>query len=390
MAQYSSNSGRETINKAKIGLILFAVIALGLASLFSPIFFPMFIGVLFVIVLCALIIILMKYSKTARKLNYTDSLVTNYRQYGAGDWHTIQSVRMMVIDYYRNNKQDVPYLEIINDWGNHYTGQITIDGVTSTISIIADGSGNLNWDIDNMPLINCPECGQQMSSHARICPHCGYSFITNISNIPSSHKNKRWITIGSFGLIILIVGVVSIFFINKDQSPAQVKTEVAKENETIKEEYAPINVLSFCLYDSEEEVMDIKKVSQLSQSLEELKFQKTSETESEIDFATDDSYTDFRKIRRCTYERGDGQDYIKVKIEGIDDEYDIVRNGYLEITFSDKTLLKTFLSDAESNHFTKISSTSYHSPNYDEIYWTGADIEIDGNTIILRKRYHGD
>lgn len=393
MAQYSSNSGRETINKAKIGLILFAVIALGVASLFSPIFFPMFIGGLFVIVLCALIIILMKYSKTARKLNYTDSLVTNYRQYGAGDWHTIQSVRMMVIDYYRNNKQDVSYLEIINDWGNHYTGQITIDGVTSNISIIADGSGNLNWDIDSMPLINCPECGQLISIHAKKCPHCGYPFITNISditNITSSHKNKRWIAIALFGLIILIVGLVSTFFINKEQSTSQVKTVVVKKDDAIKKEYAPINVLSFCLFDAEDDVMDIKKVSQLVHSLEKLKFQKTSENESEIDFATDDSYTDFRKIRSCTYERGDGQDYIKVKIEGIDDEYDIVRNGYLEIIFSDKNLVKGFLSDAENNHFTKVSANSYHGSNYDEVYWTGSDIEVDGNTIILRKRFHGD
>lgn len=147
MAQYSSTSGRATVNNAKIGCTLFAVVGLGIASLFIPIFLPMFIGALIMLVICALIIILMKSSKTARRLNYTNSLVNSYRKYGAGDWHTIQSVRIMVIDYYRNNNQKVSYLEFVNDWGNHYTGQITIDGVTSQISITADGSGNLNWDI---------------------------------------------------------------------------------------------------------------------------------------------------------------------------------------------------------------------------------------------------
>lgn len=89
----------------------------------------------------------MKSSKTARKLNYTSTLASNYRKYGAGDWHTIQAVRIMVIDHYQNQGVKVDYLEFINDWGNHYTGQITINGASSPISIIADGSGNISWDL---------------------------------------------------------------------------------------------------------------------------------------------------------------------------------------------------------------------------------------------------
>ena len=178
---------------------------------------------------------------------------------------------------------------------------------------------------------------------------------------------------------------------NRETSAGVTEDNIVVENTSdITQDFAPIDVLSLCLFDAEEDVMDIKKVSQLIQSLEELKFQKTSETESEIDFAYDDSYTDFRKIKNCTYERGDGRDYIKIKIEGIDEEYDIIRNGYIEIIFSDKNLVKEFLSDAENNHFTKVSSNSYQGPKYDEVYWTGADIEVDGNTIVLRKRYHGD
>lgn len=241
-----------------------------------------------------------------------------------------------------------------------------------------------------MALIKCPECGQQVSDRAKKCPHCGYVLTTPTSNSTKRNRNKRWIIIAVLVLILIIVGVASTFFINKETPAPKVSSELVKDDETVKEGYAPINVLSFCIFDSEVEVMDIKKVSQLVQSMEELKFQKTSETESEIDFAYDDSYTDFRKIKNCTYERGDGRDYIKIKIEGIDEEYDIIRNGYIEIIFSDKNLVKEFLSDAENNHFTKVSSNSYQGPKYDEVYWTGADIEVDGNTIVLRKRYHGD
>lgn len=241
-----------------------------------------------------------------------------------------------------------------------------------------------------MALIKCPECGADISEHAKKCPRCGVGMNKFLSITRNKTRSKKW-----FVLSICVVPVFAIigilFMFNRETSAGVTEDNIVVENTSeITQDFAPIDVLSFCIFDSEVKVMDIKKVSQLIQSLDGLKFQKTSENESEIDFATDDSYTDFRKIRSCTYERGDGQDYIKVKIEGIDDEYDIVRNGYLEIIFSDKNLAKDFLSDAENNHFTKVSANLYHGPKYDEVYWTGVDIEVDGNTIILRKRFHGD
>lgn len=147
MAQYSSNSGRKTINNAKIGCFLTLLGITGIASIFQPAFLFLFFPLLIVFIILAIIVVVMKSSKTARKLNYTSTLVSNYRKYGAGDWHTIQAVRIMVIDYYQNQHMKVDYLEFVNDWGNHYTGQITIDGKTYPISIVADGSGNLNWDL---------------------------------------------------------------------------------------------------------------------------------------------------------------------------------------------------------------------------------------------------
>ena len=243
-----------------------------------------------------------------------------------------------------------------------------------------------------MALIKCPKCGADISEYAKTCPHCGVDINVTQSTTRKKASRKKGLVLYICAVVVFaILGILFMFY--KETSTGVVEdNKVVEDTDTsvISQDFAPIDVLSFCFFDAEVKVMDIKKVSQLIRSLEELKFQKTSETESETDFATDDSYTDFRKIKNYTYERGDGQNYIKVKIEGIDDEYDIVRNGNIEIVFSDKKLANTFLSDAENNHFTKVSSNSYQGPKYDEIYWTGTDLEVDGNTIVLKKRYHGD
>lgn len=237
-----------------------------------------------------------------------------------------------------------------------------------------------------MALIKCKECGAEISEHAKKCPHCGV-VINSVDNKALKRPTKS-ILIWSVVSVIIVLGCVVFYLM---QSPKAEKADndnitISATNET---DFDPINILSLCYFDSETGVMEIKKAAQLSQSLDKLKFQKTSETESEIDLGGDD-YTDFRKIRNCTYERGNGQNYIKIKIDGIDTEYDQITNGCIEIVFSDKCLTDAFLSDAEQNHFTKISPNSYQGPNYDTVYWTGADITVDGNTIIIRKRNHGD
>lgn len=147
MPQYTSDSGRKTINNAKIGCFLTLLVVTGIASIIQPAFLLLFVPLFIVLLILILCVVILKSSKTARRLNNTTTLSNNFRKYGSGDWHTIQAVRAMVIDYYRNQKMRVDYFEIVNDWGNHYSGQITIDGVTTPISIVADGSGNVNWDL---------------------------------------------------------------------------------------------------------------------------------------------------------------------------------------------------------------------------------------------------
>jgi len=238
-----------------------------------------------------------------------------------------------------------------------------------------------------MALIKCTECGAEISEHAKKCPHCGVVIAPTTSHGQNNRSKSIWIW--SILSVIIILGCI-VFYLMESPKTENTNngniTTLANNNEA----ELPIDVLSFCYFSTDEEVMDIKKVSQLLQTLQELNFKKSSEAETEIDFAADDSYTDFRKIKSCTYERGEGQNYIKVKITGIDSEYDIIRDGYIEIVFTNKNLVNAFLTDAESNNFTKVSPTSYHGPKYDTVYWTGADIEIDGNTIIIRKRNHGD
>lgn len=45
-----------------------------------------------------------------------------------------------------------------------------------------------------MPLISCPECNQQVSTSADVCPHCGYPLKKETSNVqptkPIEYENK--------------------------------------------------------------------------------------------------------------------------------------------------------------------------------------------------------
>ena len=47
-----------------------------------------------------------------------------------------------------------------------------------------------------MSLINCPECGKEISDKAKMCPNCGYKF-----------KNNIWMKI--WGKRLIIIGAIS-------------------------------------------------------------------------------------------------------------------------------------------------------------------------------------
>ena len=64
-----------------------------------------------------------------------------------------------------------------------------------------------------MSLINCPECGIEVSDNAVSCPKCGYPFNqrSNImSKLLSSRKNQWAIVVGVVVIILLIILKISL------------------------------------------------------------------------------------------------------------------------------------------------------------------------------------
>lgn len=58
-----------------------------------------------------------------------------------------------------------------------------------------------------MALINCPECGKQVSDTANKCPHCGYALKSISKNIAVNKKKILYITICAIVLIFAIITV---------------------------------------------------------------------------------------------------------------------------------------------------------------------------------------
>lgn len=145
MAQNSVN-GQTLINNAKLGCYGVALLITGVASIFFPACLLAFIPLLAVGLICFIIILVMKSSKKARRLNYTMSLSDSYSKYGAGDWHTCQMIVAIIRDQYQNQGYKVSDCNVINEYGNRYSGNITLNGTPYKMTITADGSGNVNWD----------------------------------------------------------------------------------------------------------------------------------------------------------------------------------------------------------------------------------------------------
>lgn len=78
-----------------------------------------------------------------------------------------------------------------------------------------------------MALINCPECGKEISDTAQSCPHCGYPIVSketvNISAAPKTISNisKKRLRVLAIAIIcLIIVGIVCIasFLPNRQES----------------------------------------------------------------------------------------------------------------------------------------------------------------------------
>ena len=81
-----------------------------------------------------------------------------------------------------------------------------------------------------MSLVNCPECGGQVSDEALACPHCGKQLVKayapqqaipvqNGNNVSSSTTMKRPVSILVLAIIALILGLMfSVGQVNTDNS----------------------------------------------------------------------------------------------------------------------------------------------------------------------------
>mgnify|MGYP000305897718 CR=1 FL=1 len=74
-------------------------------------------------------------------------------------------------------------------------------------------------------LIQCYECGREVSTLAPVCPHCGAPSIIDVESTPKSrgvgytikallvqHKKTAWIAFGLLILTILVSGVLVKLF----------------------------------------------------------------------------------------------------------------------------------------------------------------------------------
>lgn len=90
-----------------------------------------------------------------------------------------------------------------------------------------------------MALIQCPQCGQQISDRANKCPHCGY--VINPSDCKTSDikptKSKKSIWFWCVGILILIGVGVSVFLYGtprKDETVDSEQPVIAQQSDEVK------------------------------------------------------------------------------------------------------------------------------------------------------------
>lgn len=104
-----------------------------------------------------------------------------------------------------------------------------------------------------MALINCPQCGKQISDKARKCPHCGLDLSVpyapqqraTITPEQKPRKKKWWIVLVVLGIIALLA--LWFFVFNKGEEKRQTPSNsVAVNTEPIKEEHQRPRIYSNC------------------------------------------------------------------------------------------------------------------------------------------------
>jgi len=75
-----------------------------------------------------------------------------------------------------------------------------------------------------MALVECKECGKDISDSSKFCPHCGAPYTQAIG---LSQSNKVGKIIG--GLLTLIAGIILLIWINFREAPRYMSYELAEK-----------------------------------------------------------------------------------------------------------------------------------------------------------------
>ena len=93
-----------------------------------------------------------------------------------------------------------------------------------------------------MALIQCPECGKEISDTINKCPHCGYSVKPRL--ILDNIKKKN-VFIGLFTIIALIIIIFILTSINRDPMDIAVKKCITATRENL---LAPDSMIVYTVY----------------------------------------------------------------------------------------------------------------------------------------------
>lgn len=212
-----------------------------------------------------------------------------------------------------------------------------------------------------MAIIQCPECGNKVSTRAESCPHCGHP--VHPTATPSPDNSHKAIIIGAISIAAIAIVAVALIFLNRPKSP---QTPGADTEEV-------------AIFEEEEQNIDpgVKLLTQyplveivsygvtfrhtLESQLKNLGF--TVQSYSRPDYLDDemDTYT----VLTASRQGNSGVTTIK---------YEKGEDQLMTIDFANKAELKGFVESMTVSHYTQ-DGTLYSHPSNDmaKIY-----VRIDG------------
>lgn len=159
------------------------------------------------------------------------------------------------------------------------------------------------------------------------------------------------------------------------QAAEAARIDSLRQDSIAKEEEANrLSILDFCKWDSSDKVMVAKPEKEVIATLKKLGFDCIKTWKESVEYCgIEETETWY------TYERENYGYNISVSLK-----------DNVEITFPNKDLLNSFIDTALANRYKKAPKEysefyTYQGPN-PECYWSGSDIKVEGNKVIITYR----